>query len=158
MKCREAKSNMALYLGHDLPDKSQWEEVRRHVSTCVACRVHYKRLKDSMSTLEKSQAEATYEVRSSIWPELSNRLDDQKSRPKLSNKTWLPMASVMVAALLFVAVMLQPAHNSHAPLNTSSKGFFSWDWSPAPAQHPQTEQDEAKEHDEDSKKLESVDL
>jgi len=116
MKCREAKAEIALYLGHDQSDRSVWEEVRRHVSTCEGCRSHYHSMKSALSALEASETEATYEVRSSIWPELSKRLDTPQSPPKSAPRRWVPLASVMVACLTFVAVFMHQPEQVDGPV------------------------------------------
>jgi ferric-dicitrate binding protein FerR (iron transport regulator) len=119
MKCREAKQEMALHLGHDGTDQRPWEEVRRHVAACPDCRAHYARLKEALLVLERSDAPDTYETRGSLWPQLSARLDAPAPQPRGRRPgRWLPLASVAAACLLFVSV---------------------WTYSPAPpldAQHP----------------------
>ena len=127
MNCRDARTEIALSLGHDETDESRWEEVRRHVSTCVPCRVHYRRLKEALSALDHADPPSTYETRDSLWPELASRLDAQPRRASSSGYgNWLPYASFIMACMLFVVVWTyqpNPPANHSAP--ALSRGAIS---------------------------------
>lgn len=106
MKCGDVKRELALHLGHDSDNPAVLDEVRSHVANCVECRVHYRRLKDSMNALDQSDTPETYEVRGSLWPAVEKRLDEPRvprnDEPGL--RSWFPMISVAAACLLFVIV------------------------------------------------------
>jgi len=158
MKCREAHSQMALYLGHDLPDRAEWEEVRRHISTCSSCRTHFRKLRSAMNALDQAETESTYEVRNSMWPELRERINSQpRKRSEGVYNKWLPMASVVVACLAFVAVWFQQPIPPNAPIQHSPKGMYSLDFG---ATQPGSERKEsevkAKELDKKEQRREAT--
>ena len=105
MNCHDAKLLMALHVGRDDADVSEWEQVRRHAAVCHDCRAHYKGLKKAMAVLEESDVESTYEVPESLWPEIESRLDNVMA-VKNSNRTqpWVPFLSFSVACMLFLMV------------------------------------------------------
>ena len=126
MKCRDAKTELALFVGQDHSDTQRWEEVRRHVSACVGCRVHFQRLKQSLAVLESSEPESTYDRRGSLWPELRKRLDAQPVPRVAGLQTWMPVTSVVVACLLLVAVVIHEPAPSDRPHSTISRGAVVW--------------------------------
>jgi len=111
MNCRQAKLDIALWIGEDLTDVGAREELRRHVAACPPCRTHYRRLKKTLGVLEHADREATYDSSDSVWPELSRRLDRRSRRPTQGNRFngWFPFAAMTVACLLLVVVMANPA-------------------------------------------------
>jgi hypothetical protein len=107
MNCRQAKADIALWIGEDLPDRSRREELRRHVSACSGCRTHYKQLKGTLQVLEHADREQTYDVSDSVWPELARRIEQQSqpgSRPARFNG-WLPFVAMTAACVALVVVM-----------------------------------------------------
>ncbi len=121
MNCREAKVAIALHLGHDDVNPSDWEQTRRHVSTCQDCRGHYKSLKKSMAVLEQSDVEQTYDVRKSLWSEIEPRLASQPGLKRdRGTRSWAPFVSFTVACMLFLMVWANPPHDP-VPGNTPSQ-------------------------------------
>jgi hypothetical protein len=110
MNCRQAKLDIALWIGEDLTDGGAREELRRHVGACPPCRAHYRRMKKTIGVLEHADREATYESSDSVWPELAKRLDQRARRPMQGHRFngWLPFAAMTVACLLLVFVMANP--------------------------------------------------
>jgi hypothetical protein len=107
MNCRQAKADIALWIGEDLPDRSRREELRRHVSACHGCRSHYRRLKGTLQVLEHADREQTYDVSDSVWPELARRIEqqsDSRSRGARFNG-WLPFVAMTAACVALVVVM-----------------------------------------------------
>jgi hypothetical protein len=154
MNCRDCKTEIALHVGHDEVDPDRWEEVRRHVSTCVSCRVHYKRMKSALGVLEQADAASTYETRDSLWPELSARLDAPPPRKGPRDRgRWLPYASFAVACLLFIVIwgfqpqaevnpMGPPTFRGISPLpelSPGSPGSDRWERT-RPEQEPEMEE------------------
>lgn len=160
MKCREAHSQMALYLGHDLSDRAEWEEVRRHISTCSSCRTHFRKLRSAMNALDQAETESTYEVRSSMWPELRQRINAQpRKRSEGTYNKWLPMASVMVACFAFVAVWFQQPLPPNAPVQHTPKGMYSLDFGTTPStDRPKVDRSEEKSKEDDEQKKRDVTL
>ncbi len=115
MNCREAKVAIALHLGHDDVDPSDWEQTRRHVSTCRDCRGHYKSLKKSMAVLEQADVEKTYDVQKSLWSEIEPRLASQPGLKRdRGTRSWGPFVSFTVACMLFLLVWANPPHDPNS--------------------------------------------
>lgn len=109
MNCRDAKVAIALHLGHDDGDPQVWDTARRHAATCPDCRQHYKKLKKSMALLEQVDPVETYEVQTSLWPEVEARLSTSSVRQSpVKKRSWTPLVSVAVASLLFLMVWVNP--------------------------------------------------
>jgi hypothetical protein len=107
MNCRQAKADIALWIGEDLPDRDRREELRRHVSACASCRQHYRRLKGTLQVLEHADREQTYDVSDSVWPALSQRIEQQAEsglrRARFNG--WLPFVAMTAACVALVVVM-----------------------------------------------------
>jgi hypothetical protein len=68
--CKNMKSSLALWVGHDL-DESEEREVRRHVAVCESCREYSLELQETQGILEQTVASRVVDADSpSIWPEL----------------------------------------------------------------------------------------
>lgn len=107
MNCRQAKADIALWIGEDLADRGRREELRRHVSRCAGCRQHYRRLKGTLQVLEHADREQTYDVSDSVWPELARRIEQQSdpgSRRARFNG-WFPFVAMTAACVALVVVM-----------------------------------------------------
>ena len=127
MNCQDAKRLMALHIGQDDADVSDWEQVRRHAVMCIDCRKHYRGLKQSMTVLETADVESTYEVRESLWPEIESRLENgvASNQPNRS-KPWAPVISFTVACVLFMMVAAyQPVgpNSGHGEVQHAPKGM-----------------------------------
>lgn len=134
MKCREAKQEIALYLGNDGSDRARWEQVRHHVSGCISCRVHYGRLKKALRALDQSDTTPTYESQDSLWPGLQQQLQAMPVRKRPRNiQNWMPLAGVTVACVLMMSFLVtmpgdQENTVSQPPVgrNLSSDPFTGW--------------------------------
>lgn len=107
MNCRQAKSDIALWIGDDLPDRSRREELRRHVSACPGCRKHYKRLRGTLQVLEHADREQTYDASDSVWPELSRRIEvqSQSGGRRARFNGWFPFVAMTAACVALVVTM-----------------------------------------------------
>ncbi len=127
MNCRQAKADIALWIGEDLTDRSRREDLRRHVSACAGCRRHYKRLKGALQVLEHADQEQTYDVSDSVWPELARRIEQQSqpgSRPARFNG-WLPFVAMTAACVALVFVMeTQGPSTQHLGSDPIGRSFF----------------------------------
>jgi hypothetical protein len=107
MNCRQARIDLALCVGEDLPDAARRESLRQHVAQCPGCRAHYKRLRGTLRVLESSDRDRTYDVGGSLWPQLSNRIRRLEESPGPSSRFngWLPFVAVTAACAMLVVVM-----------------------------------------------------
>lgn len=118
MNCRQARIDLALCVGEDLPDAARRESLRQHVAQCPGCRAHYKRLRGTLQVLESSDRDRTYEVGGSLWPQLATRIRRMEESPGPSARFngWLPFVAVTAAcALLVVVIDLQAPNGGPAP-------------------------------------------
>src|SRR3954465_7883071 len=118
MNCRQARIELALCVGDDLPDAARGENRRRHGGQCPGCRAHYKRLRGTLQVLESSDGDRTYDVGGSLWPQLSQRIRRMEETPEPSARFngWLPFVAVTAACALLVVVMdLQTPTSSPTP-------------------------------------------
>lgn len=115
MNCRHAKMEIALCVGEDLTDADRREQLRQHLTGCRECRAHFKRLKGMFQVLEQAEEQQTYDTADSLWPSLSGRLGQPRTRrqgPRFNG--WVPF-SVMAAAciLLMIVMQTQPTENTY---------------------------------------------
>ena len=107
MNCRQARIDLALCVGEDLPEAARRESLRQHVAQCPGCRAHYKRLRGTLQVLESSDRDRTYDVGGSLWPQLSNRIRRLEEAPAPPSRLngWLPFVAVTAACALLVVVI-----------------------------------------------------
>lgn len=118
MNCRQARIDLALCVGEDLPEAARRESLRQHVAQCPGCRAHYKRLRGTLQVLESSDRDRTYDVGGSLWPQLSNRIRRLEEAPVPPTRLngWLPFVAVTAAcAMLVVVIDLQTPATPGAP-------------------------------------------
>lgn len=129
MNCRQARIDLALCVGEDLPDAARRESLRQHVAHCPGCRAHYKRLRGTLRVLESSDRDRTYDVGGSLWPQLSNRIRRLEEAPQPASRFngWLPFVAVTAAcAMLVVAMDLQgPAPAQPHGVRPIARDMFS---------------------------------
>lgn len=124
MNCREAQIDIALLVGNDLEDADAREHLRQHMTSCPDCRQHYRNLKSTLPVLGQSEREPTYEVRESLWPAVSQRLQRRQQDAGQLNprKWWLP--GIFLAACVMLVVMIQPPLQHHANQLHQDKGLL----------------------------------
>lgn len=107
MNCRQARIDLALCVGEDLPDAARRESLRHHVAQCPGCRAHFKRLRGTLRVLESSDRDRTYDVGGSLWPQLSHRIRRLEESPGPSSRFngWMPFVAVTAACAMLVVVM-----------------------------------------------------
>src|SRR5262245_62033003 len=107
MNCRQARIDLALCVGEDLPEAARRESLRQHVAQCPGCRAHYKRLRGTLQMLESSDRDRTYDVGGSLWPQLSSRIRRLEETPVPPSRLngWLPFVAVTAACALLVVVI-----------------------------------------------------
>lgn len=135
MNCRHARSDLALWVGHDLTDTQRRDELRRHVARCPDCRSHYKRLKDSLRVLEDADRAPTYDSADSLWPELSSRIQRRAAQhgPVSRFNGWLPFVAVTAASALLVVMMeTRPTPQHSFPVAPISRDVFGGPFRPIP--------------------------
>jgi hypothetical protein len=129
MNCKQAQRDIALWAGHDLDDPAEQEAVRRHVTTCPCCRVHYQQMKRTLRVLERAERPATYVSGDSLWPELATRIRRSRQQPSLERNIqrlggWMPFIAMTAACFILLLVLNEQPQPSQSPI---LRGF-----SPAP--------------------------
>jgi len=118
MNCRQARIDLALCVGEDLPDAARRESLRQHTAQCPGCRAHYKRLRSTLRVLESSDRDRTYDVGGSLWPQVSHRIRRMEEAPGPASRFngWLPFVAVTAACAMLIVVMdVRNPVPSHAP-------------------------------------------
>lgn len=107
MNCRQARIDLALCVGEDLPEAARRESLRQHVAQCPGCQAHYKRLRGALRVLESSDCDRTYDVNDSMWPQLAVRIRRLEETPVPASRFngWLPFVAVTAACAMLVVVM-----------------------------------------------------
>ena len=112
MNCKQAQRDIALWVGQDLDDHCERDEVRRHVSSCPDCREHYRRMKSALKVLDRAEAPETYVATGSLWPELAARMNDrQPQTPSGRFNGWMPFVAMTAACLLLMFVVNEQTHS-----------------------------------------------
>ena len=110
MNCNRARSEIALWVGHDLQEPIQ-QEVRRHVADCPECRCHWSRLKAGRQALQESSRELVTVSEGSLWPGLAACM---RAREAFSQRHrfngWLPATAVVASWLMIAGFWLQSSH------------------------------------------------
>jgi hypothetical protein len=128
MNCREAKTDIALWVGEDLAVPAQREELRRHLSVCPECRSQARRLKSALRVLEAADQDRTYDAADSLWPELANRIQNRAGRDAPSSRFngWVPLVAATAAAALLVVVLDQQPPAQQFPVQTTPIARDVW--------------------------------
>lgn len=109
MNCKQAQQDISLFVGQDLDDPRQRDDVKRHVATCPDCRQHYRRMKGALKVLSSSDVPETYTTTGSLWPELASRINDRRSdRPRSRFNGWAPFVAMTAACLVLMVVVNEP--------------------------------------------------
>jgi predicted anti-sigma-YlaC factor YlaD len=109
MNCRQAQQDIALFVGQDLDDPRERDDVKRHVATCPDCRAHYRRLKGTLKVLAHADAPETYTTTGSLWPELAGRINNRRpTGPRGRFNGWAPFVAMMAACLVLMVVVNEP--------------------------------------------------
>jgi hypothetical protein len=115
MTCREARTDLALFAGGDLDDRTRVRELRQHVASCPGCKGHYQSLKSTLKTLGgvgavDAFASSTWESQHSLWPSIRRELARPPAQFSASVafkqlRHWTPFAAMTAACvLMFVAL------------------------------------------------------
>jgi hypothetical protein len=128
MKCKSARTKIALWAGNDL-DASGKRELKSHLSACEPCRGYWREMKSSMHALHepavvepavRAPGMAEHEPAfNSLWPRISSRMPRRARLPKQHRfNGWAAAASVAAACCVLVAyaVTYNPplSHNDYA--------------------------------------------
>lgn len=130
MNCRQARIDLALCVGEDLPEAARRESLRQHVAQCPGCRAHYKRLRGMLRVLEATDRDRTFDVGDSLWPQLSNRIRRLEESPAPSSRFngWLPFVAVTAACAMLVVVMDVRAPSSPTQEAVARDMFSTTSW------------------------------
>lgn len=105
MKCKRAKSEIALWVGNDL-DENDEQQVARHVARCPQCRDHATELKASLQFLQRPSDDQAIAPQGSIWPAMTAKLaavDASRHMDRFNG--WVPALTVAAACLAIVLLL-----------------------------------------------------
>ena len=106
MNCKQAQRDIALWVGQDLDDPRERDDVKRHVASCPDCRTYYRRMKGALKTLGRADAPETYVSAGSLWPELASRINDRESAgPRGRFNGWMPFVAMTAACFILMLVV-----------------------------------------------------
>lgn len=108
MNCKQAKSQLALWVGPDgevIPPR----ELLEHVNACQCCQQHWKALRQSLDLLELLAEDPEVDGRQSVWPRVSKCIAARYACGHGERfNGWMPAIAVTAACLLIV-VLTDPA-------------------------------------------------
>ncbi len=139
MNCRQAKQNLALWVGDDL-EPSAIVALERHISVCPGCREAWVQLRQSQEALataakclpatslraESSLPGVEQPAVDSLWPAISRRLPMPASsmqRPRFNG--WVPGLAVAVACVAVMIVAVRNVTQSNVPMQAHPSSPFS---------------------------------
>ena len=104
MKCKDAKSFIALWVGQDLDD-SELESLQPHLAECSSCAAHWDEMKSSMNVLQQvSSAGLVKDDHRSLWPKVAANISSrQHVSQKAGHRRWVPAIAVCAACLAVAA-------------------------------------------------------
>lgn len=109
MNCKQAQQDIALYVGRDLDDPRDRDDVKRHVATCPDCRQHYRRMKGALKVLSQADAPETYTTTGSLWPVLASRINERATlAPRSRFNGWAPFVAMTAACMVLMLVVNEP--------------------------------------------------
>lgn len=136
LSCSETKPELALFVGNDVADPALRAAVKRHLASCPECRGEYRQLKQVLSVLQHATPPETFEVRGSLWPAVSARLQ-QPAAPPHGFRRWWPATSLLAASLLLGTFLFWPAPPHNLPVGPATeRSMFSFGL-PAPKAAPE---------------------
>ncbi|MCH8828555.1 MAG: zf-HC2 domain-containing protein [Planctomycetes bacterium] len=119
MNCKRARLEVALWVGNDLDGKAE-QVLKEHLAECGRCRIHWKRMKESLRHLHDPEDSAAYRIDSSIWPDLLSQLPTRGDGPRpVEFNGWLPATAVVAACLAIFAFWLNQSSRSGGQLASS---------------------------------------
>jgi hypothetical protein len=105
MKCKQAKTQIALWVGNDLEEAAQ-QKLRGHLTECPECREHSRQLKVSLRALESVERMDAL-VPASVWPNLSVRLAGRRVDFGMNRfNGWVAAVAVAASALAMFSISL----------------------------------------------------
>jgi len=116
MNCKRAKTEIALWVGQDLDEHSQFA-LERHLAECPDCRSHRKRMQRAMNALQGEESVPAGENPSSentlsrLWPEVAVRsasFEDDRRAGRGRFNGWVPATAVMAACILLTLYVIRP--------------------------------------------------
>lgn len=123
MNCKQAQQDIALFVGHDLDDPRERDDVKRHVATCPDCRQHYRRMKGALKVLGQADAPETYTATGSLWPELAGRINEREwVSPRSHFNGWAPFVAMTAACLVMMFVISEPGQSPSPMGPPTAKG------------------------------------
>lgn len=116
MNCKQAQRDIALWVGQDLDDPRDRDNVKRHVTSCPDCREHYRRMKGALKVLDRAETPQTYVATGSLWPDLATRINGRESQvPRGRFNGWMPFVA-MTAACFILMLVVNEQPNQQGPI------------------------------------------
>lgn len=109
MNCRQARTELALWVGGDLDERATGE-LERHVCACPQCRELRERLAEACGSLRDAGRMEAFPVdRPTTWPRLARRIEAYERRPFAPRfNGWVPAVAVASICLAIVAIVNTP--------------------------------------------------
>lgn len=132
MTCRDVQSDLALFAGGDLEDRTRVRDLRQHVAGCPVCKARYQSLKSTLKTLgnvgpAEGLASATWVGQASLWPGIRREL----ARPPVpfsaaralgQLRHWTPFAAMTAACVLMLVTLNQFSAPREQPVSSRGLG------------------------------------
>lgn len=103
MNCQQVNRLLPLWVGRDLADASEAEELRTHLTECSDCSLRQRHLQESLDVLQSISTSSLPGNRPSFWPRLATVLKEPRRRRDQFNG-WIPASAMALAATLMIAV------------------------------------------------------
>jgi hypothetical protein len=103
MKCKQAQSHIALWVGHDLVE-TDLKELQPHLAECAACGSYWLQMKESMDVLQHLNADIEKPKNDSLWPQLSARIEARRHLPPVRRSNGTITVLTLMAAMLMIAL------------------------------------------------------
>ncbi len=105
MKCKQARSDIALFVGNDLQEKSA-HELEQHVTKCPQCSEHLTSMQETIRVFEQIDAGLDTSRNKSLWPGLSKKIRhiELASSQRDRFNGWVPAVAIVAACILIAVV------------------------------------------------------
>lgn len=107
MNCKQAKSQIALWVGNDL-DEADLPELKRHVAQCVCCEGYCAQMQAGLDVLQQADEMPHLPMQGSLWPRVAASIHARGLSPRAHRfNGWVPAAAVAAACVAILLSALQ---------------------------------------------------
>lgn len=104
MKCRQARSDIALFVGNDLQEPSA-RELEQHVTKCPECADHLARLRQTIQVFDQIDAGLDAAPHKSLWPGIERQVRHMRLAAQQGRfNGWVPAMAIAAACLMIAYV------------------------------------------------------